>query len=83
MAGYSREFLSIEQALNYALEQLSENEILNPKKINDKIKPTDDFNILWKKLIKIRQLYVSDVMPKKWYTVDNLDNLKKLKKIFK
>ncbi len=36
-----------------------------------------------KKLIKIRQLYVSDVMPKKWYTVDNLDNLKKLKKIFK
>ena len=58
-------------------------QILNPKKINDKIKPTDDFNILWKKLIKIRQLYVSDVMPKKWYTVDNLDNLKKLKKIFK
>ena len=52
-------------------------------KINDKVKPTDDFNILWKKLIKIRQLYVSDVMPKKWYTVDNLDNLKKLKKIFK
>ena len=61
----------------------SEFEILNPKKINDKIKPTNDFNILWKKLIKIRQLYVSDVMPKKWYTVDNLDNLKKLKKIFK
>ena len=58
-------------------------QILNPKKINDKIKPTDDFNILWKKLIKIRQLYVSDVMPKKWYTVDNVDNLKKLKKIFK
>ena len=58
-------------------------QILNPKKINDKIKPTDDFNILWKKLIKIRQLYVSDVMPKKWYTVDILDNLKKLKKIFK
>ena len=58
-------------------------QILNPKKINDKIKPTEDFNILWKKLIKIRQLYVSDVMPKKWYTVDNLDNLKKLKKIFK
>ena len=58
-------------------------QILNPKKINDKVKPTDDFNILWKKLIKIRQLYVSDVMPKKWYTVDNLDNLKKLKKIFK
>ena len=58
-------------------------QILNPKKINDKIKPTDDFNILWKRLIKVKQLYVSDVMPRKWYTVDNLDNLKKLKKIFK
>ena len=58
-------------------------QILNPKKINDKIKSTDDFNILWKRLIKIKQLYVSDVMPKKWYTVDNVDNYKKLKKIFK
>ena len=58
-------------------------QVLNPKKINDKIKSTDDFNILWKRLIKINQLYVSDVMPKKWYTVDNVDNYKKLKKIFK
>ena len=58
-------------------------QILNPKKINDKIKPTDDFNILWKRLIKIKQLYVSDIMPKKWYTVDNIDNYKNLKKNFK
>ena len=58
-------------------------QVLNPKKINDKITSTDDFNILWKRLIRIKQLYVSDVMPKKWYTVDNVDNYKKLKKIFK
>ena len=58
-------------------------QVLNPKKINDKVKKTDDFNILWKRLIKIKQLYVSDVMPKKWYTVDNVDNYKNLKKIFK
>ncbi len=57
-------------------------QVLNPKKINDKIMPTDNFNNLWKRLIKIRQLYVSDVMPKKWYTVDSVDNYKKLKKIF-
>ena len=31
-------------------------QVLNPKKINDKIKSTDDFNILWKRLIKIKQL---------------------------
>ena len=57
-------------------------QVLNPKRINDKIKSTDDFNILWKRLIKIKQLYVSDVMPKKWYTVDNVDNYIRLKKIF-
>ena len=57
-------------------------QVINPKKINDKIKPANDFNILWKRLMKIKQLYVSDVKPKKWFTVDNLDNYKKLKKIF-
>mgnify|MGYP001471778183 FL=1 len=57
-------------------------QVLNPKKINDKIKSTDDFNILWKRLIKIKQLYVSDIVPKKWYTVDNVDNYKQLKKFF-
>ena len=54
-------------------------QVLNLKKINDKIKETDDFNILWKRLIKIKQLYVSDIMPKKWFTVDNLENYKNLK----
>ena len=53
-------------------------QVLNPKKINKKIKKTEDFNILWKRLIKIKQLYVSDVRPKKWYTVDNLENYKNL-----
>lgn len=54
-------------------------QVLNLKKINDKIKKTDDFNILWKRLIEIKQLYVSDIMPKKWFTVDNLENYKNLK----
>lgn len=56
-------------------------QVINPKKINEKIKPTDDFNVLWKRLIGIKQLYVSDIMPKKWFTVDNLKNYKDLKKI--
>ncbi|MBD1138936.1 NDP-sugar synthase [Pelagibacterales bacterium SAG-MED46] len=55
-------------------------QVLNPKKINDNIKATEDFNILWKRLIKINQLYVSDIKPKKWYTVDNIENYKNLKK---
>tara|TARA_B100001093_G_C26036292_1_gene680200 strand:- start:249 stop:539 length:291 start_codon:yes stop_codon:yes gene_type:complete len=55
-------------------------QVLNPKKINQKIKPTSDFNILWKRLMKIKQLYVSDIEPKKWYTVDNIENYRNLKK---
>ena len=55
-------------------------QVLNPKKINQKIKPTSDFNVLWKRLMKIKQLYVSDVEPKNWYTVDNIENYKNLKK---
>jgi hypothetical protein len=55
-------------------------QVLNPKKINDKIKSTSDFNILWKRLMKIKQLYVSDIEPKRWYTVDNIDNYRNLKK---
>ena len=58
-------------------------QVLNPKKINDKVKKTDDFNILWKKLIRKKQLYVSDVRPKRWFTVDNIENYKNLKKKFK
>lgn len=55
-------------------------QVINPKKINDKIKPTNDFNILWKRLIKKKKLFVSDVMPTRWFTVDNISNLKKLRK---
>ena len=55
-------------------------QVLNPKKINKIIRKTDDFNILWKKLMNIKQLYVSNVLPKKWFTVDNLENYKELKK---
>ena len=58
-------------------------QVLNPKKINDKIKKTDDFNILWKRLIKIKQLYVSNIRPKRWFTVDNIEKYKSIKHKFK
>jgi len=56
-------------------------QVLNLKNINKAIKRTDDFNILWKRLIKINQLYVSNILPEKWFTVDNNENYKKLKKM--
>jgi len=30
--------------------------------------------------MKIKQLYAPDIEPKKWYTVDNIENHKNLKK---
>ena len=56
-------------------------QVLDLKNINKTVKRTDDFNILWRRLIKIKQLYVSNILPEKWFTVDNNENYKKLKKM--
>ncbi len=88
--GLEGDYIFKKKSLIYNLSRSKKSEIyctgiqvLNPKKINNQIKPTEDFNKLWKRLIKIKQLYVSDVMPKKWYTVDNIENYKNLKKNFR
>jgi len=57
-------------------------QILNPFVINKIIKPCEDFNLLWKNLIKKKKLLVSDQMPKKWFTVDNIKQFKRLKKFY-
>ena len=56
-------------------------QVLDLKNINKTVKRTDDFNILWRRLIKIKQLYVSNILPEKWFTVDNNENYIKLKKM--
>ena len=55
-------------------------QIINPFKINSQFKKEKDFNKLWIKMIKKEKLYVSDVMPKKWFTSDNPKQLKILQK---
>ena len=50
-------------------------QIINPYRINKIIKNTEDFNKLWSKLISKRKLMVSDVLPKNWFTIDNLKQL--------
>lgn len=57
-------------------------QILNPFIINKIVKPCEDFNLLWKNLIKKKELLVSDQMPKKWFTVDNIKQFKRLKKFY-
>ncbi len=55
-------------------------QIVNPYRINKIVKNTEDFNHLWKILIKKKKLKVSDVVPKKWFTIDNIEQLKIYKK---
>ena len=51
-------------------------QILNPYKINKTVKKTEDFNMLWKRLIRKKKLLVSNVIPDHWFTIDNIKQLK-------
>lgn len=50
-------------------------QVLNPRKINDLCSPSEDFYSVWQQLITVNQLYTSNVYPKKWFTVDTLEQL--------
>ena len=58
-------------------------QILNPKKVNNLMKEKKDFKELWKSLIKIKKLVVSDIVPKKWFTIDRVEQLNFFNKKFK
>ena len=55
-------------------------QVVNPYKINKVIKKTEDFNKVWKQLMLKKKLKVSDVIPKQWFAIDNLKQLKMYKK---
>lgn len=50
-------------------------QIMNPQKINQLINPTEDFALVWKQLIQKQQLYCSGIYPKRWFTVDTVEQL--------
>ena len=50
-------------------------QVVNPYKINQTVKKTQDFNKVWSKLISNKKLIVSDILPKNWFTIDNLKQL--------
>ena len=51
-------------------------QILNPYLINKNTKKADDFNQVWKQLIPLHQLKISNALPDYWYAIDNLEQLK-------
>ena len=55
-------------------------QIINPKKINQMTNNCSSFRKLWEQLIKKKSLYVSNTYPGKWFAIDNIKNLKDIKK---
>ena len=53
-------------------------QIINPKKINEITDNADNFSEVWSQLIKQRQLVCSKKILDKWYSVDNLTQIKEL-----
>jgi NDP-sugar pyrophosphorylase family protein len=50
-------------------------QVLNPGRIAATTRPGGDFYAIWDQLITQRQLRVSSVYPKHWFTVDTLEQL--------
>jgi NDP-sugar pyrophosphorylase family protein len=56
-------------------------QVLNPARINSMCKPADDFYSVWMQLIEKKQLFSSNIYPKKWYAVDTLEQLDMINKL--
>ena len=50
-------------------------QIVNPYKINEILSQTQNFNTVWRNLISKKKLIVSDILPQKWFTIDNVKQL--------
>ena len=58
-------------------------QLLNPKKINQITKSTDNFYNLWDQLILKKMLYCSKIYPKKWCEINTLVQLRNIEKQMK
>jgi NDP-sugar pyrophosphorylase family protein len=54
-------------------------QVLNPYKINQLMQPVENFYELWNNLISLEQLYSSHTFPSKWFVVDTVEQLQRLK----
>lgn len=52
-------------------------QVLNPARVAQLTSDEGDFGHVWSELIEQRQMYVSRVEPKKWYSVDTLEHLER------
>jgi NDP-sugar pyrophosphorylase family protein len=57
-------------------------QVLNPRKVVHATSDAEDFNQVWSQLIGVRQLMMSSVYPKKWFSVDTVKQLSDLDSVF-
>ncbi|HUR99723.1 MAG TPA: sugar phosphate nucleotidyltransferase [Pyrinomonadaceae bacterium] len=53
-------------------------QVVNPKRLNEVTDRTEDFNDVWAQLISQKLLHVSSVYPRKWISVDTMEQLARL-----
>ena len=53
-------------------------QIINPKKINEKTTPVENFKFVWDQLISMGDIYCSEIYPSYWRSIDDLSQLKEL-----
>ena len=53
-------------------------QVLNPARLNEVTTEGASFYDVWQQLIASEQLFVSSVYPKKWFTVDTIEQLSRL-----
>jgi len=53
-------------------------QVLNPAHVNIIAPELDDFYAIWNKLIEVKQLKVSNLYPKQWFSIDTLEQLANL-----
>jgi hypothetical protein len=56
-------------------------QILNPYRINQLTREVEDFYEVWDQLIRLGQVYSSDIYPSRWFAVDTLGHLQSLNSV--
>jgi len=53
-------------------------QIVNPSEINRLTQESEDFYNVWNQLIRQRRVYCSNIYPKRWFTVDTVEQLNRV-----
>ncbi|GAG01205.1 unnamed protein product, partial [marine sediment metagenome] len=53
-------------------------QVVNPFLINQLTKATEDFYDVWDQLIKKKEVYSSNIYPKRWFAIDTVEQLNEL-----